>query len=192
MEEQWKQFGTTNTGGPHASNATRERYWWISDHGRVKVTNNYNDHIKWPKISLTGGNPGSRYPALSGNYHLNKYVHKLVAIMFCNNPFGITTGREVTVDHINGDKTDNHYTNLEWVTMEENIHRYWMRKYNDQWSLSDQQIIAPDATRQDVDAHIIDLHIIEGMSRREIQEHLGMTQARVARPIRAYSETVSN
>ena len=190
MEEQWKQFGTTNTGGPHASNATRERYWWISDHGRVKVTNNYNDHIKWPKISLTGGNPGSRYPALSGNYHLNKYVHKLVAIMFCNNPFGITTGREVTVDHINGDKTDNHYTNLEWVTMEENIHRYWMRKYNDQWSLSDQQIIAPDATRQDVDAHIIDLHINEGMSRREIQEHLGMTQARVARPIRQYKESI--
>lgn len=192
MEEQWKHFDTTHTGGPHDDNLSRQRYWWISDHGRVKVTTNYNDHVRWPTISLTGGAEGSRYAALSGNNHLNKYVHKIVAMFFCDNPFGVTTGREVTVDHIDGNKTNNHYTNLEWVTMEENVHRYWMRKYNNEWSQSDQQIIAPDATRQDVDAHIINLHINEGMSRKEIQQHLSMTQSRVARPIKAYLETVSN
>jgi len=188
-EEQWKHFDTTKTStGPHA-NKGQERYWWISDYGRVKVTNNYNDYVKWPKISLTGGHEGSRYAALSPNYLLNKYVHKLVAIMYCHNPFGETTGRSITVDHLDGNKMNNHFENLEWVTNKENRYRYLRRKENNEWFPSDQTILQPDTTREEQDESIIDLYV-NGLSRKQIQQRLGMTQSRVARPIRQHMETI--
>jgi hypothetical protein len=44
-------------------------------------------------------------------------VHRLVALHFCG---GYKDG--LHVNHIDGDKLNNNYTNLEWVTAKENIH----------------------------------------------------------------------
>jgi hypothetical protein len=47
-------------------------------------------------------------------------VHRLVAEYFIPNPEG-----KETVNHIDGDKENNHYTNLEWATRtEQNLHSY--------------------------------------------------------------------
>ena len=46
------------------------------------------------------------------------FVHRLVAFEFVENP-----NNYPVVDHLNGDKTRNHYTNLEWVTIRENTIR---------------------------------------------------------------------
>lgn len=46
-------------------------------------------------------------------------IHKLVAKAFLPYP----TVNKNQIDHINGVKTDNHYTNLEWVSPIENISR---------------------------------------------------------------------
>ena len=44
-----------------------------------------------------------------------KYVHRLVAHAYCANP-----RQAPEVNHIDGDKTNNLPTNLEWVTKSEN------------------------------------------------------------------------
>lgn len=47
-------------------------------------------------------------------------VHRLVAYFFCNPPCGY---EKLTVDHIDGDKSNNSSSNLEWCTHKENNRR---------------------------------------------------------------------
>lgn len=180
--EEWIHFATTQTGG-QTIKAGRERYWWISDHGRVKVTNNYNDEIKWPSISLTGGHEGSRYAAISKNDLQSKYVHRLVAMNFCHNPFG-ELSRKITVDHLDGNKMNNHYTNLEWVTNKENNFRARSRKLLGEYAPSSQDLVRT-WTRHDTDEIIVDLYR-NGFTTAQIMERLGLTQSRVWRPVNNY------
>ena len=51
------------------------------------------------------------------NHHNRISVHRLVAIHF----IGPIPGPEYEVDHIDGDKRNNHYTNLQYVTHQQNI-----------------------------------------------------------------------
>jgi hypothetical protein len=185
--ERWQIFATVRPGGRNQIEG-REKYWWISDHGRVKITTNYNESVRWPKISLTGGRPGARYAALAPNYLGQKYVHKLVAMYFCDNPLGETTGRIATVDHIDGDKLNNHYTNLQWVTMKENIRRYYRRRENGDWIAFSDREIENGMTLQEQDRIIID-YWKEGHSIVEVAEHFSMTYSRVYRPIKAYKDS---
>lgn len=49
-----------------------------------------------------------------------KYVHVLVAEVFVGRPYG-----DYEVNHIDGDKSNNHWDNLEWITHRENMrHAY--------------------------------------------------------------------
>ena len=53
------------------------------------------------------------------------YIHRLVAMLFVNNPNNLQQ-----VDHLDGDHNNNHYTNLEWVTNGENQRRAWKNGLN--------------------------------------------------------------
>ena len=53
------------------------------------------------------------------SYHIQKeeyLAHRLVANAFIPNPDNLAT-----VDHINGNKTDNDYRNLQWLSNEDNV-----------------------------------------------------------------------
>lgn len=106
----------------------------------------------------------------------NLYVHRLVAEAFCNNPNGLCE-----VNHKDGNKWNNNYTNLEWVTKSENLkHAFDMGLKT-----------TSGYTRYKVSksAHRFTDYEIE-----EIREmyYDGMTKQEIANKIGCYSSTICN
>lgn len=66
------------------------------------------------ELTYTVNNRGYRSVSLNKK---TKMVHRLVAEAFCPNPLG-----KPYVNHLDGDKQNNHYSNLEWCTIAENNH----------------------------------------------------------------------
>lgn len=53
-----------------------------------------------------------------------RYVHREVAKLFCEN-----RDDSKTVDHIDGNKSNNHYKNLRWFTLAQNVRAYFKKDY---------------------------------------------------------------
>lgn len=73
----------------------------VSNYGRIRV----NGEIVTPILK-------NGYPLIA-----QTYVHRIVAELFIPNP-----DNKPCIDHIDGDRTNNMYTNLRWVTYKENSH----------------------------------------------------------------------
>lgn len=92
-----------------------EEKYWISSHGRV-VTNS-------PRCGLCFVN--GEKPNATGHIRVDLYrsckrkriyIHRLVALHFIDNHYGYNE-----IDHIDGNPTNNHFTNLRWCTHKENM-----------------------------------------------------------------------
>lgn len=70
-----------------------------------KIKNTLNDRYGYPSVRLC--KEGKKKPFT---------IHRLVAIHFIENPCG-----KLTVNHVDGIKTNNNVLNLEWATMSEQI-----------------------------------------------------------------------
>ena len=71
---------------------------------------------------LDNGRGYKQVALCQGQKVVRKYIHRLVAAAFIDNPDG-----KPEVNHINGDKSDNSIENLEWVTRSGNERHAWER-----------------------------------------------------------------
>lgn len=90
--------------------------WYkLSNHGRVLRTKKNKSDLM-PQTLCSGYHIVQFRTASSGN--LNEYTHRLVASTFVQN---IDPTILVEVNHIDGNRHNNYYKNLEWVTHEQNV-----------------------------------------------------------------------
>lgn len=96
----------------------------VSTHGRVLSLRR-----KKPRVLKCLPN---RYGYPSCSLYKNKkekffYVHTLVALHFLDKPDGDigNNGDSFTVNHIDGDKLNNYYKNLEYITRSDNLVHAW-------------------------------------------------------------------
>lgn len=110
MEEIWKDI----TG--------YEGIYQVSNMGRIKTIEHVSvgkhkrkvsERIRVPRHSSNGYLLVNLHKGRERKYHT---VHRLVALAFCN---GYFDGADV--NHIDGNKRNNVYTNLEWCTRSENM-----------------------------------------------------------------------
>ena len=89
----------------------------VSNFGRVR-TNNQRPGL----LTLTKQPKGYLYAmvTLSNGKQKNCRVHRLVALAFIPNPDGLPE-----VNHIDGNKENNHVSNLEWCTHSYNNKHAW-------------------------------------------------------------------
>lgn len=104
--------------------ATEQGYWTCSDKGDIRIEEDYikvtptgkHYQIKARNVEINRmSNSGYYSVRINGKDH---YIHRLVATLFVKNP---DTKNKIYVNHIDGDKLNNNYKNLEWVTPSENM-----------------------------------------------------------------------
>lgn len=187
--ERWEMFLETDKNVGNWRNMPEYNHksqWWVSDHGRIKVTNNFNDLVHWPRTYFTGGHEKKRYACLSINYAPSKYIHRLVAMYFVPNPEDMPI-----VNHIDNNPLNNHYSNLEWCSHRHNIqHGYDIRKTatNEvsqrlyELAKEEHDQYNPRASR---DAMVVSLRL-EGLSYQAIANRTGVPRGTVAAIVRRW------
>jgi hypothetical protein len=110
-----------------------EGYYQVSNFGNVKsldrliISNRSSQRLKSQAIKKTNrSGRGDYFVVILYKNSIGKtmYVHRLVARAFIPNP-----ENKQQVNHMDGNSTNNHYSNLEWNTVSENnTHKYRVLK----------------------------------------------------------------
>lgn len=96
----------------------------IDENKNYYISNLGNFKSKRKLLKLNINARGYLYCNISTNAKVSKVkIHILVAKYFVNNP-----ENKDTVNHKDGIKTNNIFTNLEWLTRRENIQHYFKNK----------------------------------------------------------------
>lgn len=111
MEERWIEvdgfpgYEVSDHGSVRSIDRIIERTGWTSLRVKGRVLAQHRDRRGYPMVAL-----------YNRGYRKFIRVHRLVALAFIQNP-----EHKRTVNHIDGDKSNNNLNNLEWATDSENI-----------------------------------------------------------------------
>lgn len=130
----------------------KDTFYFITEDGQV-----WSEHSKrFLKLIIHRG-----YHKVHLNFNENAIVHRLVAELYLENP-----ENKPQVNHIDGNKLNNHYTNLEWCTQSENTkHAYDMKlmvalgEKNSNAKLTTEQVIEIRMLRSELNFKIKELSI---------------------------------
>lgn len=87
----------------------------VSSCGKFRNINNHRIY----KFKLTNGYLTTKVRLINSKYK-DQGIHRLVAYTFIENP-----NNKPFVNHKDGNKSNNHIDNLEWVTQSENTQHYY-------------------------------------------------------------------
>ena len=133
--------------------------WVVLEDNRYQVSNFGRVKSPQKRDVYYGSNDSTGYRTLTFNGKTHS-VHQLVAINFIPNP-----EMKPDVNHIDSDKTNNHISNLEWVTKSENsIHTVESGTHCSNNRLTNENII------------LIKQMLLENISHREIAKYVNVTR----------------
>lgn len=96
----------------------------IKSLNRIVVARGTLRHLKEVILKNSVKKEGYHFIRLSkDSIDIGYRINRLVAIVFIPNPFNLPE-----VDHKDGDKSNNHVSNLEWVSRQENLARAHVRR----------------------------------------------------------------
>ena len=94
--------------------------------GLIKLSTFLRGHPRYPEHRYKSINVSHR---VDGKFHkqTREYIHHMVAKTLVENPENFPE-----IDHVDGNRLNNHKNNLEWVTHKENMDRYRARKQSEE------------------------------------------------------------
>lgn len=92
--------------------------YMVSSFGRVKSLNFNHTGKEKIKVQTPQRNGYMQVVLTNNGINKKKYVHRLVAEAFIQNP---DSEHLTTINHIDYDKTNNKVSNLEWMTNKDNV-----------------------------------------------------------------------
>lgn len=147
----------------------------IYQNGDVK--HNLKQVKKTPQIDKDGYLVVNLY---EGGKYKTKKIHRLVAETFIPNP-----QKKPEVNHIDGDKTNNWYWNLEWVTTKENhLHAYKIGLRNDnhfKGMTHSRGMGNPKAKLNDTSVRMILKQLNKGFTTKQVAVQFGVSQSTIQR-----------
>lgn len=93
--------------------------YYITEYGDIYNSN--GDKLKTFKSS--DGYLRIEIPSLAHNKRVKRSIHKIMAEVFLNNGIYFKSNTKQQVNHIDGNKLNNHYSNLEIISNTENVNK---------------------------------------------------------------------
>jgi hypothetical protein len=144
----------------------------ISEYGDVyrngKKLSSHLDHNGYYQIRIYNKN----------KKRLSVLIHRLVAFTFLDIPktlyLGGTDKKGYTVDHVDGNKTNNHYTNLKWVDFYDNIKKNTDFEYMDDEKarLIVQDLLGLYSIKEIVEKYNVSKTLVQRIRQKQRYRHL--------------------